>query len=125
MKKFILTLSALSILLLCFIVLNSFLTTKITIAAGPKGGFFDTSALLLKKRLKEKNIDLRIINREDTIKIIDDVNDQNSDTSLGFVAQDLKKVQYDNVEAVGSLILEPLFIFYKKSINSRELTSLC
>ena len=63
MRKFILTLSALSILLLCFIVLNSFLTTKITIAAGPKGGFFDTSALLLKKRLKEKNIDLRIINQ--------------------------------------------------------------
>ena len=91
MRKFILTLSALSILLLCFIVLNSFLQTKITIAAGPKGGFFDTSALLLKKRLKEKNIDLKIINREDTIKIIDDVNDQNSDTSLGFVAQDLKR----------------------------------
>lgn len=121
MRKFILTLSALSILLLCFIVLNSFLTTKITIAAGPKGGFFDTSALLLKKRLKEKNIDLRIINREDTIKIIDDVNDQNSDTSLGFVAQDLKKVQYDNVEAVGSLILEPLFIFHKKGLDLNSL----
>jgi hypothetical protein len=56
MRKFILTLSALSILLLCFIVLNSFLTTKITIAAGPKGGFFDTSALLLKKKQLQKII---------------------------------------------------------------------
>ena len=54
----------------------SYLKDKtIYIEAGPKGGFFDTSANLLKARLKDYNIESEVINREDTINIVEDVND--------------------------------------------------
>ena len=49
--------------------------TKITIEAGPKGGFFDTTALMLKEKLKEHSIEAVIINSEQTSKIISNVND--------------------------------------------------
>ena len=100
-----------------FFFISSFLKEQsIYIEAGPKGGFFDTSAHVLKKRLKEYDINAEVINREDTIKIVDDINDNKKEIHVGFVAQDLKKAQFKNVEALGSLILEPLFIFYRKEL---------
>ena len=93
----------------------------IYIEAGPKGGFFDTSANVLKKRLKDYNINAEVINREDTVKIVDDINDNNKNIHVGFVAQDLKNAQFKNVEALGSLILEPLFIFYRKDLELNSL----
>ena len=108
-----------SLIILFFL---SYLKDKtIYIEAGPKGGFFDTSANLLKTRLKDYNIESEVINREDTIKIVEDVNDDNKNIHIGFVAQDLKGKQFKNVKALGSLILEPLFIFYR---NDLELNSL-
>ena len=93
----------------------------IYIEAGPKGGFFDTSANVLKKSLKDYNINAEVINREDTVKIVDDINDNNKNIHVGFVAQDLKNAQFKNVEALGSLILEPLFIFHRKDLELNSL----
>ena len=60
---------------LIFFFISGFLKDQsIYIEAGPKGGFFDTSAHVLKKRLKEYDINAEVINREDTIKIVDDIN---------------------------------------------------
>ena len=103
---------------LIFFFFSGFLKEQsIYIEAGPKGGFFDTSAHVLKKRLKEYDINAEVINREDTIKIVDDINDNKKNIHVGFVAQDLKNAQFKNVEALGSLILEPLFIFYRKDLD--------
>ena len=105
-----------------FLLISSFFKDQlIYIEAGPKGGFFDTSANVLKKRLKDYNINAEVINREDTGKIVDDINDNNKNIHIGFVAQDLKNAQFKNVEALGSLILEPLFIFYRKDLELNSL----
>ena len=105
-----------------FLLISSFFKDQlIYIKAGPKGGFFDTSANVLKKRLKDYNINAEVINREDTVKIVDDINDNNKNIHVGFVAQDLKNAQFKNVEALGSLILEPLFIFYRKDLELNSL----
>ena len=107
---------------LIFFFISGFLKEQsIYIEAGPKGGFFDTSAHVLKKRLKEYDINAEVINREDTIKIVDDINDNKKKIHVGFVAQDLKNAQFKNVEALGSLILEPLFIFYRKDLDLNSL----
>ena len=107
---------------LIFFFISGFLKDQsIYIEAGPKGGFFDTSAHVLKKRLKEYDINAEVINREDTIKIVDDINDNKKNIHVGFVAQDLKNAQFKNVEALGSLILEPLFIFYRKDLELNSL----
>ena len=104
-----------------FLISSFFKDHLIYIEAGPKGGFFDTSANVLKKRLKDYNINAEVINREDTVKIVDDINDNNKNIHVGFVAQDLKNAQFKNVEALGSLILEPLFIFYRKDLELNSL----
>ena len=104
-----------------FLISSFFKDHLIYIEAGPKGGFFDTSANVLKKRLKDYNINAEVINREDTVKIVDDINDNNKNIHVGFVAQDLKNAQFKNVEALGSLILEPLFIFHRKDLELNSL----
>ena len=104
-----------------FLISSFFKDQLIYIEAGPKGGFFDTSANVLKKRLKDYNVNAEVINREDTVKIVDDINDNNKNIHVGFVAQDLKNAQFKNVEALGSLILEPLFIFYRKDLELNSL----
>ena len=109
------------ILISFFLIFSFFQEKTIYIEAGPRGGFFDTSANVLKKRLKEYNINAEVINREDTIKIVEDINDVKKNIHIGFVAQDLKNVHFKNVEAIGSLILEPLFIFYRKDLELNSL----
>ena len=48
---------------------------KITIAAGPKGGFFDTTAQMLRDKLKVDGVAVEIINTDETLNIIKEVDD--------------------------------------------------
>ena len=50
------------ILISFFLIFSFFQEKTIYIEAGPRGGFFDTSANVLKKRLKEYNINAEVIN---------------------------------------------------------------
>jgi len=103
-----------------FLVFKEIYHKTIVIEAGPVGGFFHTSAETIKNKLKEKNINAIVINREDTLKIIDDVNDPKSKVDIGFIAQDLNEIKYKNVTSLGSIILEPLFIFHRKDISAKS-----
>lgn len=89
----------------------------IVIEAGPKGGSFDTTAHLLKNRLEEKGISVSIINREETLGIIGNVNRANSKSDIGFIAHEVKSGQYPNVKSLGSINMEPLFIFARRGLN--------
>ena len=91
--------------------------TKITIEAGPKGGFFDSTALLLKEKLKEHSIEATILNSEQTSKIITNVNENKVD--VGFIAHEVKPGQYPNVKSLGSIIMDPLFIFQRVELNAK------
>lgn len=94
--------------------------TKITIEAGPKGGFFDSTALMLKDKLKEHSIEATIINSEQTSKIITNVNDAKNKIDLGFIAHEVKPGQYPNVKSLGSIIMDPLFIFQRNELNAKS-----
>lgn len=97
----------------------------LVIWAGPTGGYFEKTALLLKKELKEKyNIDVLIKQREDTLNIIKDVNDPHSEVSVGFIAQDIKANAYPNVMSLGSIVMQPLFIFARTDSNIGSLSDL-
>ena len=93
---------------------------KITIEAGPKGGFFDSTALMLKEKLKKHKIDATIINSEQTSKIISNVNDLKNHVDVGFIAHEVKPGQYQNVKSLGSIIMDPLFIFQRKELNAKS-----
>jgi hypothetical protein len=94
------------------------------IEAGPRGGFFDTTATLIQDELKHYGIKSQIIHREDTLKIIEDVNDPKSAVDIGFMAQDPGNREYPDVTAVGTIALEPLFIFHSASLDVRNLQDL-
>jgi len=100
------------------------LRSTIVIEAGPKDGFFDTSAKLLQEKLQQYDVRSKIVHREDTLKIIEDVNDQKSSVDVGFMAQDPGNRAYPEVTAVGTIAPEPLFIFYLASLDVKNLQDL-
>ena len=90
---------------------------KIVIEAGPKGGFFDSTALLLKERLESQGVSVAIINSEATLDIIGHVNQVNGNVDIGFIAHEVKPGQYPNVKSLGSIIMDPLFICARRGLN--------
>lgn len=91
--------------------------SHIVIEAGPKGGFFDTTAVLLKNRLEEHGVSVSIVNREETLSIIGNVNQASSKSDIGFIAHEVKAGQYPNVKSLGSIIMDPLFIFARRDLE--------
>ncbi len=89
---------------------------KIVIEAGPKGGFFDSTALLLKERLEARGVSVAIINSEATLDIIGHVNQVSGKVDIGFIAHEVKPGQYPNVKSLGSVIMDPLFIFARRGL---------
>lgn len=89
----------------------------IVIEAGPKGGFFDSTALLLKERLEAQGVGVAIINSESTLSIIGNINQSSSKVDIGFIAHEVKAGQYPNVKSLGSVIMDPLFIFARHGLE--------
>jgi len=89
----------------------------IVIEAGPKGGFFDTTALLLKTRLEAEGVSVSIINSESTLNIIGNVNRSDHNVDIGFIAHEVKSGHYPNVKSLGSIIMDPLFIFARRGLK--------
>jgi TRAP-type uncharacterized transport system substrate-binding protein len=94
--------------------------TKITIEVGPKGGFFDSTAMMIKGRLKEHGVEASIINSEQTSKIISNVNNDQNKIDLGFIAHGVKSGEYPNVKSLGSIIMDPLFIFQRNGGSAKS-----
>jgi len=90
---------------------------QIVIEAGPKGGFFDSTASLLKESLGRQGVRVAIINSEATLDIIGHVNESDSNIDIGFIAHEVKAGQYPNVKSLGSVIMDPLFIFARRDLE--------
>ncbi len=90
---------------------------SITIEGGPKGGFFDTTALFLKEKLKEDGITVNVINNEQTLKIIQNVDDTKSNVDIGFIAHEVPPNKYKNIMSLGSITMDPLFIYLRPGLN--------
>ena len=89
----------------------------ITIEAGPKGGFFDTAAKIIQDELKEEGIQVKIINNEETLKIIKNVDDLKSNVDIGFIAHEVPANKYKNIVSLGSITMDPLFIYVRKDLK--------
>ena len=92
---------------------SQFIRSTIVIEAGPKGGFFETTAILIQDELKRDGINSTIVRREDTLKIIEDVNDEKSPVEIGFVAKDIGNREYPEVTAVATIAMEPLHLLFR------------
>jgi hypothetical protein len=120
--------SLFSVFILLFIIVIVFKNwppSTLVIMAGPTGGYFEKTALLLKQQLKDKyKIDVIIKQREDTLNIIKDVNDPNSGIDVGFMAQNIKVNAYPNVTSLGSIVMQPLFIITRRDSKVTSLSNL-
>lgn len=86
----------------------------VTIMAGPNGGVFWFVADILAKRLAaEYHVTVNVVQRQDTLRIIDAVDDPDSDVSIGFIAQDVKAAPHHNVMQLGSVMMETMFVFVR------------
>ena len=93
---------------------------KITIAAGPKGGFFDTTSQMLREKLKENDIAVEIVNTDETLNIIKEVDNVKSKVDVGFIAHEVDHDKYENIQSLGSIIMDPLFIYLRPGLDIKS-----
>jgi len=91
--------------------------SKIVIGTGPEGGFFQKSGEAYKAYLAKHGIEVELRGREDTLSIIDAVEDPKSGVDAGFAAQSIDQSKYTRVKSLGGVIYEPFFLFYRKELG--------
>jgi TRAP-type uncharacterized transport system substrate-binding protein len=89
---------------------------SVTIEGGPTIGFFYQTGQFLNDYLNENGIDSDLEHRDDTLKIIEDVNDPSSPVDIGFIAQSVDAQAYPNVTSLGSIVSEPLLFFVRADL---------
>ncbi len=105
------------VLIVVLVVFFSLPPKQIVIETGPPNGFFDRTAHYIQQKLWTYGIEAKIKNTLKTISIVEHVNDINSSVDVGFVAQDLSNQNIGNVSSLGSIMIEPLFAFYRRELN--------
>jgi len=98
--------------------------THIVIEAGPKGGFFSSTAHFLKLALEKYGISAKVINVSDTTNIVRRLNNSDNDSHIGFIAQNLGDEKFENISSLGSVVLEPLLIFVRSDSGIDKISDL-
>lgn len=96
--------------------------TKITLEAGTEGGLFDVMTRQLADELEPHGIDVTIVNRPDSLKIVDDVADPMSDIDGGFIASDAPKEDYTQIKQIGTVMLAPVYLITNKNSDVRNIS---
>ena len=74
--------------------------------------------------LKLKGIAVEIVSYTQTSKIISDVNDAQSNLDIGFLVQAVAPSAYPNLMSLGSIMMDPLFIFQRPGLTIGSPTQL-
>lgn len=98
-----------------FIGWRSMSQDSVVIASGPEGGYFHTTALRYQALLAERDVHVRIVPEENTLRGLEDVDDPDSDVDVAFVAQRLDAHEHPRVRSLGVITDEPLFVFRRSS----------
>lgn len=96
--------------------------TKITLEAGTDGGLFDVMSHQLAEELAPHGIDVTIVNRPDSLKIVDDVADPDSPIDAGFIASDAPKADYEQIKQIGTVMLAPVYLITHKDSDVTDIT---
>ena len=83
---------------------------SITVEGGTKGGLFDVMLNLLADDLAPHGITVNIVNRPDSLKIVDDIADPDGPVEAGFIASDVPLDDYDSVSQLGTVMLSPVYL---------------
>ena len=94
---------------------------SITLEAGTEGGLFDVMARQVADDLEPHGIKVTIVNRPDSLKIIDDIVDPKSPVEAGFVASDAPVEYYDKVSQVGTVMIAPVYLLTHSESDVRTI----
>lgn len=89
---------------------------SVVIEGGPTEGLYLTGQQL-DGWLRERGVTSRLTQREDTVGIIDDVNDPANPVNVGFVAQPVAAENFPNVTSLGTIAKEPLLVFSRAELG--------
>lgn len=98
---------ALSMVLVLF---TSRPTRTITIEAGTPGGLFDVMSEDLAESLAPHGIKVKVVNRPDSLNIINDIADEESPVMGGFIASDIPVSYHESVKQLGTVMLAPVYL---------------
>lgn len=87
---------------------------QIVVEGGIKRGFFLQTAAEMQEALRNRGLDVVMVERLDSATIIADVNDPELPINIGFIVQPIDAREYPNVESLGSIATAPLLIFARK-----------
>jgi TRAP transporter TAXI family solute receptor len=125
MKKLIAYLCLSTLIIFSVAIYEYWPRNQLVIMAGSSSGYFHQLAKILQDQLLEKyNIQVSIKQRDDTLNILSDVNNPNSDVDVGFIAQNIKIKNHENVSSLGSIGVEPLLIFKRKNSKIKNFRDL-
>ena len=97
----------------------------ITLTSGPDGSVFRKTAERYAKILQRNGITLRILPSEGSIDNIKRLADPSSKVDIGFVQGGVTKgIKTDKLVSLGSILYEPLFVFYRGGSNIEFLSQL-
>lgn len=84
---------------------------SVVIEGGPQEGFFYHTGDDLAQELQSQGVDVELTYRNDTLNIVEDVQDPDNPVNVGFIAQEIDAEDYPDVSSLGSVVLEPLLLF--------------
>lgn len=126
--RLIFSLPLLTVSLLCVsvfaIIQSSMPQTQITLAAGVKGGLFDAMSRKLAEDLKMHGIDVTIVNRTDSLNIVNDVADKKSSVDGGFIGSDAPEADGEHLGQVGTVMLAPVYLIVHRDSDLEEIVNL-
>jgi hypothetical protein len=123
-RRVLLVVSALVVLLLgglVYITATISWERSITIEAGPEEGFFYQTGKELADDLQSSGSVATVTSRDDTLRIIGNVQDAQNPVNVGFIAQEVDPRNYPSVMSLGSIVLEPLLFLLGKTLATISL----
>jgi hypothetical protein len=91
---------------------------SIVIEGGPTIGFFYETGEEIDEYLRLHGVNSQLTYRDDTLRIIGDVNDPQNPVNVGFIAQSVSASAFPDVVSLGSIVQEPLLFFANSELGS-------
>ncbi len=91
---------------------------SVVIEGGPTIGFFYETGEEIDEYLRLNGVNSQLTYRDDTLRIIGDVNDPENPVNVGFIAQSVSASAFPDVVSLGSIVQEPLLFFANSELGS-------
>lgn len=108
------------IILVCVAAYRARPPASLTIETGPVGGSYHQVALQYRDALAKHGITVNVVPKPNSMEIIKDVADPNTDVDVGFIAQDVRGMAGEAIATIGKIQLQPLFIFASADLGRRS-----